>query len=399
MNRHRAFALWIIVALPLSLACSRRTPTEDVQEHPHEDHPHAEEPGHGGAGIIRIDPAMLRDLRVTTVAVEARSAGEGTLALGELQVNEDAYAEVGSPAGGRLAEVLVGQGAAVKAGQPMARLVSAALGRASAELIGAEARLASATVARDRKKVLAAEKVVPERELLDAEGLVATTSAEVKAARAELRALGVSDSEAGDGSDARLVLRAPIAGTVISRAAAQGAQVDADKTLFRVADLSSLWLIVHAFERDAVRVKAGSEARLSFPSLPGQTMIGTVAYLGAEVEAASRTVPVRIVVDNAAGRLRPGMSGSAWLTLGEAGESVVAVPARALQRVSEGWAVFVPRGEGAFEARAVGRGRDLGGEVEVLSGLRAGELVVVDGAFLLKAEQEKAAGGGDDHPH
>ena len=399
MKRRRVSAMWIVVALPLSLACSRRPPAEPVEEHPHEDHPHAEEPGQGGEGIIRIDPAMLRDLRVTTAAAEARSAGEGTLALGELQVNQDAYAEVGSPAAGRLVEVLVGQGAPVKAGQPMARLVSAALGRASADLVGANARLAGATLARDRKKQLVADKVAAERELQDAEALVAITAAEVQAARAELRALGVPEGEGGDATEARLVLRAPIAGTVISRDAAQGAQVDADKTLFRVADLSRLWLIVHAFERDAVRVRVGSEARITFPSLPGQAWTGQVAYLGAEVEAASRTVPVRIVVDNAAGHLRPGMSGSAWLALGDAGELVVAVPARALQRVSEGWAVFVPRAEGVFEARSVGRGRDLGGEVEVLSGLQAGELVVVDGAFLLKAEREKAAGGGDDHPH
>jgi cobalt-zinc-cadmium efflux system membrane fusion protein len=79
----------------------------------------------------------------------------------------------------------------------------------------------------------------------------------------------------------------------------------------------------------------------------------------------------------------------------------VAVAVEALQRQPQGWCVFLPRAEeGVFEIRPVGRGRDLGGEVEVLSGLAAGERVVVDGAFLLKAEADKARGGGaGEHEH
>jgi cobalt-zinc-cadmium efflux system membrane fusion protein len=93
------------------------------------------------------------------------------------------------------------------------------------------------------------------------------------------------------------------------------------------------------------------------------------------------------------------MSASAWVPLGDAAETIVAVPAAALQRSQEGWSVFVPRSPSEFEVRAVGRGRDLGGEVEVVSGLAPGELVVVEGAFLLKAEREKARGAGAHHEH
>ena len=76
-----------------------------------------------------------------------------------------------------------------------------------------------------------------------------------------------------------------------------------------------------------------------------------------------------------------------------------AVPAAALQRVGDRWLVFVPSGPAEFEMRPVGRGRDLGMDVEVISGLKAGETVVVEGAFLLKAEAEKKAGGADEHGH
>jgi membrane fusion protein, heavy metal efflux system len=108
-------------------------------------------------------------------------------------------------------------------------------------------------------------------------------------------------------------------------------------------------------------------------------------------------VPIRIAMPNRAGLLRPGMSATAWLPVGDEAGVMLTVPSAALQRVRDRWCVFVPRDASTFEIRAVGRGRDLAGEVEVVSGLRAGETVVVDGAFLLKAETEKAAGEHEEH--
>jgi len=108
---------------------------------------------------------------------------------------------------------------------------------------------------------------------------------------------------------------------------------------------------------------------------------------------------VRIEVDNREGTLRPGMSATAWLTVGQGTGKILAVPSASLQRIQERWIVFIPRGESQFEMREVGRGRDLGGEGEILSGLKAGETVVVDGAFLLKAQAERSAGEGEEHDH
>ena len=174
---------------------------------------------------------------------------------------------------------------------------------------------------------------------------------------------------------------------------------EAGRALFRIGNLDELWLVVHASERDAVRVRAGANARVTLAALPGQTLPGAVTLVGSQVDPSSRTITIRIEMENSDGALRPGMSASAWLPLGDTGVPLVAVPAAALQRTPEGWCVFLPRGEGRFERRGVGRGRDLGGEVEVVSGLEAGEKVVVDGAFLLKAEVEKARGGGEHHDH
>jgi cobalt-zinc-cadmium efflux system membrane fusion protein len=186
---------------------------------------------------------------------------------------------------------------------------------------------------------------------------------------------------------------------VLERRIVQGQMTAPGSSLFRVGDLTRLWLTVHAFERDAVRVEPGATARITFSALPGRSSSGTVTLVGSQVDTSSRTIPIRVEVENPDGTLRPGMSATAWIALRDAEQTIVAVPAAALQRTQEGWSVFIPREEAAFEVRAVGRGRDLGGEVEVLSGLEPGELVVVDGAFLLKAESEKTRGDAGHHDH
>ena len=91
------------------------------------------------------------------------------------------------------------------------------------------------------------------------------------------------------------------------------------------------------------------------------------------------------------------MAASAALPIGAGGAPILAVPVAAVQRVGDSWCVFIPRDAGVFETRKIGRGRDLGGEVEVLSGLAAGETIVVDGAFLLKSQAESADAGHADH--
>ena len=369
-----------------------------------EDHEHAEREQHGEHGgeeasakqdEVRIDPTMLRDLKVTTAPSEARSAAETVAVLGELTVNQNAYAEVAAPVAARVVTVSADVGEKLQASQPLVTLASADLGRARADLQSAKARAELAATTLARKRDLAGERLVPERELQEAQAGAASAEAELRAARAALKALA-----SGGGSGSQLVLRSPVAGVVIERDVVQGQLVDPSKTLFRVGDLSRLWLEAHVFERDAVNVKPGTSARVTLTALPGKSFDAKVAVVGREVDASSRTISVRLELDNPDDVLRPGMSATVHLPLGDASGTVVAVPLASVQRVGETWCVFVPKGEGVFEIREIGRGRELGGEIEVLRGLEAGETVVVDGSFLLKAEADKARGeGGEAHEH
>jgi cobalt-zinc-cadmium efflux system membrane fusion protein len=393
----RPLDVLVLVALLGPGGCERheRAPEPHGDEHA-EHHEEGAEHGELAPHLVRVERGMLRDLRVTTQLAESRPAGDTVTALGELRVNEDAYAEIGTPLPARVAKVLAAPGERVKEGQVLAELDSPEIGRARALLRSSEARVTLAEQTAARRRGLAQAQIVSARELQAAEAELAQARAEHRAARETLHALG-----GALGSGSRFLLKAPIAGTVIDRAALRGRMVDSEQPLFIVGDLQRLWLVVHAFERDALRMRTGTTARVTFPALPGQPTSGTVTTVGSRVDPASRSVDVRIEIDNPTGVLRPGMSATALVPVGDGAETVVAVAVEALQRQPQGWVVFLPTAEeGVFEIRPVGRGRDLGGEVEVLSGLAAGERVVVDGAFLLKAEADKARGGGaGEHEH
>ena len=352
-----------------------------------------------GAGEVRIAEEMLRDLRITTAEVESRRGDEQVTLLGELAVDERTYAEVGVPVAARVVRLLAGVGDGVSEGQALLELQSTDVGRARSAYLTAVARLTLAESALQRKRDLAAERIAPQREVQEAEAEAGAATADVRAATTALNALGLKagDGESDGPGSSTFLLHAPVRGTVIERRAMRGQMLDPGIAAFRVADLSTLWLTVHAFERDAVRIRTGTPARVTFSALPAQEFAGTVSMVARQVSTESRTVDVRIDVRNQQELLRPGMSASATLPIGMTSAPILAVPVAAVQRVGDSWCVFVPKATGLFEIRPVGRGRDLGVEVEVLSGVRAGETIVVDGAFLLKAQAESRDAGHGDH--
>jgi membrane fusion protein, heavy metal efflux system len=347
---------------------------------------------------IHLGEDMVRDLRISTAPVSERAGARQVSVLGQLAADESRYAQVSPPAEGQVLQVLVELNAQASVGTPLARLRSTELGRARAERLSAEARRDLAAQTLERKRMLANERIVAAREVQEADAALRAADADARAAVTRLRALGIAESDDAD-DPSTFFLRSPIAGRVIDRRVVIGQQAGAGAALFTIADLSRLWLIAQVFERDAVTVEPGTVAHINMTALPGREFDGRVTQVGHQVDAGSRTVPVRIELGNVDGVLRPGMSATARLEVAGPRETVLAVPAAALQRVGQEWLAFVPRTPQEFEMRPVGRGRDLGNDVEVVSGLKAGEVVVVEGAFLLKAEAEKRRGAGDEHGH
>jgi cobalt-zinc-cadmium efflux system membrane fusion protein len=399
--------LVLTVVLAATTGCGRCGGTGPSDDHADERETPSETAAadHSASNELQLANDVLRDVRITTAPVESRAAAASSSTLvGELRVNEERYGEVVTPVAGRVSRVFADIGQRVKAGQSLAEIQSTELGRATAAYFSAQARLQLARSTLQRKQTLAAEKIAPLREVQEAQADVDAAEAELRSARAELNALGISPPTltADDADSSRLILRAPLSGVVIDRNVVVGQAADGEAPLFRVGDLSTLWLIVHAFERDAVRVSPGAQAAITFAAFPGETFSGRVILVGRQVNVESRTVPLRIEVQNPGAQLRPGMSASVVLPLGEATENVLTVPIAALQRLSDEWVVFIriEREEGHFEIRPVGRGREFGTEIEIVRGVNSGESVVVEGAFVLKAEAEKARGqGADANPH
>jgi len=357
------------------------------------------ESAQGATGVVRIDAGMLRDLRMTTARVEQRATSAEVDLLGEVEVDRDAYAEVAPPIDAQVVRLLAGQNSVVREGDPLAELRSPELGRARAELMTAETRAQLAARTFERKRALAAERIVAARELQQAESELQEAQAALRSVTSALRALG-ADPGGGEVPDdpSRFVVRSPIAGTVLERKAVVGQLAQASAPMFRVANLRRVWLTVHAFERDALQLMPKTPVRMTLAAMPGREFRGNVTLVGREVDASSRTLDVRVELPNPDGALRPGMSATAHVPLQSGVGAALTVPTAAVQRVGEEWVVFTPMGEGAFQMRSIGRGRDLGDEIEVVRGVSAGDTIVVEGAFLIKAEAEKAVGG-DDHEH
>jgi cobalt-zinc-cadmium efflux system membrane fusion protein len=394
----RLFSLLLLMSLTLA-ACGRGREAAPAEPAQSASSPEAAD-AHVDPNEVKVDEGMLRDLRITTATVESRTGAEDVTLLGELAVDERSYAEVGVPVPARAMRLMAAAGDQVRAGQTLVELQSPELGRLRADYVSAQARVSLAEVALKRKRDLAAEKIVPQREVQEAETDATQAQASLRAASAALTALGVPPSTSGDAESrdaATFALRSPISGVVLERNIVQGQMLEPATPAYRIANVSTLWLTVHAFERDAVRIAKGANARLAFSALPGEQFRGVVSLLGGQVSKESRTIPIRIDVRNERGLLRPGMSATAAVPVGVSKVPVLTVPVASVQRVRNEWCVFLPKAAGTFEIRKIGRGRDLGDEVEVLSGLKPGEKIVVEGAFLLKSQAEKGEAEHDPH--
>lgn len=199
----------------------------------------------------------------------------------------------------------------------------------------------------------------------------------------------------GDASLAVYPLQTRISGTVISKHITRGEAVDRESVPFVIADLDTVWLDIHVYQRDLDLVRPGQTVFLT-PDPDHPPLKAVISYVSPVVDEASRTALARAVLPNPAGRLRPGLFVTALVETGSQ-RVPVAVPESALFQLDGRQILFISDEDG-FEARPVATGAAGGGLVEITSGLEPGELFVAQGGFTLKAELEKAHFG-DGHNH
>ncbi len=184
-------------------------------------------------------------------------------------------------------------------------------------------------------------------------------------------------------------LRAPSDGYVLEKAALQGAYVEPETTLFQIADLSTVWVLAEVYETELARVATGAPATLALAAYPGATFNGRVDYVYPTLDAATRTLRLRVVFPNPDLRLRPGMYGDVVLALPRTEALVVA--REAVVDTGEMAYVFLARGGGRFDPRRVRLGARAGDRVAIEEGLAEGEVVVTSANFLVDSESRLRA--------
>jgi Cu(I)/Ag(I) efflux system membrane fusion protein len=186
-----------------------------------------------------------------------------------------------------------------------------------------------------------------------------------------------------------LRLYAPISGVVTARTAYHGMKVGPEDTLFDLADLSRVWVLVDVYEYELPRVSLGQEATMTLPYWPGRSWTGRVSYVFPTVDEKARTVKVRLEVENRETELKPGMFADVVLAGGA--EVALSVPDDAVLDSGTRKVVFVRGGENWLEPREVVTGGRADGRTKILSGVAEGDSIALGASFLLDSESRLRA--------
>lgn len=325
--------------------------------------------------------------------VEPRTIAETIRLTGTIVPDQTKIAQVAPRVAGRVSEAKVVQGEQVMKGQTLAMLESIELGEARAAYRQAKSEYGLAMSTLERAEKLSAEQLVAKKDYLQAKADAERARAALAAAADKLRLLGVSP-EVETQNAASYPLTAPFAGTVIERKAVQGELAQADRALFTVADLSTIWVEADVYESSLAKVRPGMAARVSVAAYPRRTFPGTLTYLSSTMNTATRTVKARITVPNPERNLRPGMFANVALESSAKREALV-LPEGAVTLIQGQPSVFVA-GAKAFAVRAVETADAGDGTLRITAGLSAGERVAVSGVYALKSRLLKSQLGETD---
>jgi RND family efflux transporter MFP subunit len=352
--------------------------------------------------LITIPPDKLANAQfkleaATTLPGAALDAG-GLRAAGTVEANAYKVVPVMPVAGGIVREVNLALGERVARGQKLATIFSTDLAEAQTAYLSLLAEIERHHQHYNRTAQLVEIGAASREELEEAKAEYKIEQARLHVVRQRLLLLGMNEKQIDELRDsaqmgAMIAVEAPAAGVIFSRTVNPGEVVTMGKELFRIADLSTVWVIAQIYEKDLAEVRVGTRATISVPAYPGRSFAARVSYLDPRVEPQTRTAQARLEVGNAGELLKLGMF--VEVSFGEAGpvtsqQMLVGVPPDAVQMIGRKQVVYVVTSQpGVFAQREVSAGAQAEGLTPILSGLKAGERVVSEGSFLLRAESLK----------
>ena len=370
--RGSAIAGLVIVALGGTLLVTRgdaKQPPAEVDEHAG----HGVPAGSDSAKAVLLSAGEAERIGVTYATVEAGFVASTIRTVGQVTFDEARVKTIAPKIDGFVEQLYVNStGQFVGRAQALFTIYSPMLVATQDELLLAKRLAADVSAGSDEAK-------------RNAEGLVA-------AARRRLLYWDVSPAEIAQiertGVAKRtLTLRSPVSGYVIEKAVFGGQRVMAGDAIYKVADLSVVWVEGEVFERDLHAISLGQQASARFEALPGEERTGRITYIYPTLNPETRTVRVRVALANGNGHLKPGMYATLSLSAaGRARRPSLSVPRGAVLSTGERNIVFVRRPDGRLEPRFVTLGAASENRVEILSGLAVGERVVASATFLVDAE-------------
>ena len=327
--------------------------------------------------IYLPEASPIRD-RITIGASTKDTLTEVVSAPATVEANPAQRAQIFPPAGGRIVDLYVGMGQEVRRGQRLFTLYSPDIAEVQTEFINSRSALAQSERALNRVKELHRRGIAPERELEEARTEFEIAKAELEGASLKLDIIGLTEEEVGK----PLIVRSPINGRIVSLQVAQGEYIsEPEEPLMLIADLSNVWITARIQEKDIRFIHRDAEAEATFAAYPGEVYSGNVLFIGDLLDEETRTTKVTVALPNEDYRLKPGMFANVKFKTPAA--AMVVVPPRAVLQRRDFNYVYVEKEPHLYERREVRTGSTIDGKLVILSGLEAGERIIVENAVLL----------------
>jgi cobalt-zinc-cadmium efflux system membrane fusion protein len=323
---------------------------------------------------------------IATAPAEERPGGARLEAIATIAYDATRRAEVNARAPGVVRSLKVDLGAKVAPGAALAVIESAQVGEDKSRLDAANARVLAAETNHKRESDMFAKGISAKRDVEVAKQALDEAIAARNGASSSLGVVGAR------GGGSTYTLTTPIGGTVVRRNATIGHMVGVENALFEVVDTSAMWAEIDVPEAQLSQVRSGQSVVITVENIPDKTFSGVIDYIAPEVDPTTRTAEARVALANPEGLLRANMFARAEIALANAKPTVM-VPQSAIQRAKGVALAFVKLAPDQYETRRVKLGLTQGDMIEVVEGVKPGELVATRGSFLLKTETLKGAIG------
>ena len=366
--------LVVIAAIGVVVVRQRSTTSQAIATSGHETHstqaaPEEQTP----RGEVALDTRRQQLIGVRTVRVARSTMAPEIRAAGTVAYDETRQADVNTRVDGWIRDLYADYtGRPVRRGDPLFTLYSPDLVATQNEYL-----LALRGQAQPRQSDTGNLGEYADR-LVDA--------ARERLLRLDMTAADLDELQKSGRAAETVTFRSPVTGIILEKTALRGMRVMAGQTLFKIADLSTVWVEAEVYETDLASVRTGARAAVAVQAYPDRSFNARVTYIYPSVTEQTRTVRVRLELPNPEGLLKPNML--ATVTLQTPQSNALVIPADALVDTGTQQLVFVAEGDGRFTPRDVRIGRKTPGEVEVLSGLKAGDEVASSATFFLDSESQ-----------